>query len=146
MRELTEAEVLVLRALIAAGQENERERLRQTQLPRSTYHAVRKRAYEEGWLRDRYLPDPLLFGFTHITFGLARPYADRADELARLWSSEPGCVLLWRAPVVTFGVQLYSSGAAATQAQARLGGKDLTTESIQLTPSQSDPGVPVIYD
>jgi hypothetical protein len=146
VRELTGAEVLTLRTLIAAGQENERERLRQTQLPRSTYHAVRKRAYEEGWLRDRYLPDPLLFGFTHATFALARPFADRADELVRSWDATPGCVLLWRAPVVTFGVFLHRGPAEASKTEEAMRKGDLATEAYTLSAALREPTVPIYFD
>lgn len=146
MRELTPAEALALRAFLAADQENERERLRQTQLPRSTYHAVRKRAYAEGWLRDRYVPDPLLFGFTHATFALARPFADRSDELLNLWSQEPGCVLLWRAPTTVFAVVFHPSAAVAARAEARMRRPDLAAEQYLLTPSLWDASVPVFFD
>lgn len=146
MRELTEAEVRVLRALLAAGQENERERLRQTELPRSTYHAVRKRAYSEGWLRDRYLPDPLLYGFTHATVALARPYADKAVELARAWSAEPGAVVVWQAAASTFGVVLHRSSGEAAQAGERMRRNDLASDLLLLTPSLKEPSVPVFFD
>jgi hypothetical protein len=146
VRELTSAEVLAVRALLAAEQENERERLRQTQLPRSTYHAVRKRAYAEGWLRDRYVPDPLLFGFSHVTIALARPYADRAEELVRLWSQEPGCVVLWRAPSAVFAVVFHTSPAAATKTEARMRRPELTSEAFSLTASLREDSVPVYFD
>lgn len=146
MRELTSAEVLAVRALLAAEQENERERLRQTQLPRSTYHAVRKRAYAEGWLRDRYVPDPLVFGFSHLTAALARPYADRAEELVRLWSSEPGCVLLWRAPSAIFSVIFHAAPASVAGVDARLRRPDLCTDSFLLTAALRDDSVPVYFD
>ncbi|MDE1820202.1 MAG: hypothetical protein KGJ23_07325 [Euryarchaeota archaeon] len=146
MRDLTDAEVRVLRALLAAGQENERERLRQTQLPRSTYHAVRKRAYEEGWVRDRYLPDPLLYGFTHATVALARPYADKAQDLGRAWSMEPGAVVLWQSAALLFEVILHSSIAQATKTAERLQRTDLASESLLLTPSLKEPNFPVYFD
>ncbi len=146
MRDLTEAEVRVLRALLAAGQENERERLRQTQLPRSTYHAVRKRAYAEGWLRDRYLPDPLLYGFTQATFALARPYADKAEELARAWSSEPGAVVLWQGAAATFAVMLHTSPQEASRQVQRMQRRDLASELLVISPSLQQGGVPVFFD
>lgn len=145
-RDLTDAEVRVLRALLAAGQENERERLRQTELPRSTYHAVRKRAYAEGWVKDRYLPDPLLYGFTHATFALARPYADKAQDLARAWGEEKGAAVLWQTAAAIFGVVLHASPGEAAKAGKRMERKDLASELLVLTPSLKEAGVPVYFD
>ncbi len=145
-RDLTDAEVRVLRALLAAGQENERERLRQTELPRSTYHAVRKRAYAEGWVKDRYLPDPLLYGFSHATFALARPYADKAQDLARAWAAETGAVVLWQAAAAIFAAVLHTSPAEAAKATQRMERKDLASEMLLLTPSLREATVPVYFD
>jgi hypothetical protein len=132
--------------MLAAGQEHERERLRQTQLPRSTYHAVRRRAYAEGWLRDRYLPNPLLFGFPRVTFALARPFADRTDEGVRRWSEDPGCVLLWRSPQTLFGVFFHPSDAAADRAAARLFDPALAPSSYHLSADLRTEPVPVYFD
>src|ERR1700686_937500 len=115
MRSLTEAEARVIAHMLASSPGQERERLRQLQLPRSTFHAVRRRAYAEGWLHDRYVPDPARFGFPRVTFVVARPFADREDELAQSWDRSPGNVLTWASAQVTFGVFFHESESAGTR-------------------------------
>lgn len=146
MRALTDAEARVTAAMLAAAQENERERLRQIQLPRSTYHAVRARIYAEGWLRDRYLPNPLALGFPSATFALARPFAEKADELVRRWHDEPGTVLLWRGAQSVLSVAFHQDAATAARAAARLGGSGLTSDITVLTADFREPSVPVYFD
>jgi len=68
VRGLTDAEARVIAVLLAARPDRERERLRLVTVPRSTYHAIRRRAYDEGWLRDRYVPHPVAFGRPFVTF------------------------------------------------------------------------------
>jgi len=75
-RSLTEQEVRVVGFLLEDSAEGERARLQRWQLPRSTYHHIRRRAYAEGWVYDRYLPDPRLLALPWVSFMLVRPFAD----------------------------------------------------------------------
>src|SRR5579859_4874551 len=104
MRALTEAEGRVIAVLLGERATNERDRLKQLAVPRSTYHAARRRAYAEGWLRDRYVPEPGRFGFPVVTVAVLRPFADRAAELSERWSTHPTNVLTWLSPQVAVGV------------------------------------------
>ncbi len=134
----------MLIALLAVEDESERTRLERTGLPRSTYHAARRRAYEEGWVHDRYLPDPNAFGFRTARVWLLRPYADRQEELLRRLESRPGTVVLWQAPQSVFAVEV-DPGAegAATGPEVP---EELTQERTVLSVALGDRGLPVYFD
>ena len=126
MRALTEAEGRVIAVLLGARATNERDRLKQLDVPRSTYHAARRRAYAEGWLRDRYVPEPARFGFPVVTIAVVRPFADRASELSQRWSGHATNVLTWLSAQVAVGVFFHPDAKAAAkfasdQTDAKLG-------------------------
>lgn len=146
MRSLTEAEARVIAVLLGMSSSPERDRLRRSQLPRSTYHAARRRAYDEGWLRDRYVPEPERFGWTHSTVAVARPYADRLDELIRSWSADPGNVLLWASAQLALSVTFHSGEAAARKAAAVLGDRRAASWSFVVPAALDQPSIPVYFD
>ncbi len=146
VRALTESEARVLSLLLADTATDERSRLRQSGLPRSTYHAARRRAYAEGWLRDRYVPAPTLFGFPEVTLALARPFADQVPQLAERWSSEPGNVLLWVSPVVSLGVFFHRSAREASASGGRIAAAELASSVLLLRPKVEERGLPVYFD
>ncbi|MGI0132253.1 MAG: hypothetical protein ACREDK_04065 [Thermoplasmata archaeon] len=145
MRSLTDAEARVISVLLAAAPGQEKDRLRQLELPRSTYHAARRRAYEEGWLRDRYIPDPGRFGFGRVTFVLARPFADRAAELVEKWDRAPGNVLAWGSAQLTLGV-FYHPSEAASAKLLRSVAPPLVSWSFTLDARADAPSIPVYFD
>jgi len=104
MRSLTEAETRVIRILLANLPGPERNRIRDAEVPRTTYQTVRHRAFLNGWLQERYFPHPLLFGAERIRFVLAQPYAERWNESVRMLRSLEGLVILWASPETLFGV------------------------------------------
>lgn len=104
MRDLTLGEATVIRSALASDLGSERERLHRTQLPATTYQRGRQRAYAEGWVFDRYVPDPVRLGCSSITFALVQPFADRRRELQARWEANPNAVLLWCWPETLFGV------------------------------------------
>ncbi len=146
MRVLTESEARVLSLLLADTAADERSRLRQSGLPRSTYHAARKRAYAEGWLRDRYVPAPTLFGFPEVTIALGRPFADQAQALAERWAGEPGNVLLWVGPAAALGVFFHRTAKESKAAGQRLARPELTASVLALHPRADENGVPAYFD
>lgn len=146
MRELTESEARVLALLLADTAQDERSRLRQSALPRSTYHAARKRAYAEGWLRDRYLPAPTLFGYPEVTIALARPFADQTQALSDRWAGEPGNVLLWVGPAVALGVFFHRTAREAKSASTRIARPELAASVLSLRPRPEERGLPAYFD
>ncbi|MCI4319267.1 MAG: hypothetical protein L3K23_03930 [Thermoplasmata archaeon] len=115
MRSLTDAEARVLTALVADVPEGERDRLRRIALPRSTYHAARRRCYAESWVLDRYVPDPVAFGFPWVAFLAARPFADRIREFVKMLSDHPAAVVVASSPQFLLGVAWAESERAARE-------------------------------
>ncbi|MCI4324003.1 MAG: hypothetical protein L3K03_08350 [Thermoplasmata archaeon] len=146
LRDLTDAEARVLALLLANPSSEERERLRISHLPRSTYHASRRRAYAEGWLRDRYIPAPIPFGYPEITIAVARPFAEKLGELLERWSSEPGAVLVQGSTQLALGVVFHRSADEARKSRARLGNESFVSAVQLLAPKLADGGVPVYFD
>lgn len=104
MRSLTRAQATVLLSLLDAGLEPERRREEGSGLARTTYQDAKRRLYAEGCLEDRYLPHPALLGVRTVQFRLARPFADRLEEEARLWAETPGAIVVWKGTQSLFGV------------------------------------------
>jgi hypothetical protein len=146
VRALTDSEARVIAVLLASRPDRERERLHLIDVPRSTYHAVRRRAYEEGWLKDRYVPHPVPLGRPFVTFLLVRPYADRSDELLRTLATDPAAVLVWASGAVTLGVLFHRSAEASQKLVAGLVGGKLCAAPLAVTVRADGPSVPVYFD
>ncbi|MGP8072540.1 MAG: hypothetical protein ACLPZM_05365 [Thermoplasmata archaeon] len=146
MRALTESEARVISVLLAARPDRERERLRQVQIPRSTYHAVRRRAYEEAWLRDRYVPHPVPLGRPYVTFVLARPYADRFEEFASSASADPGNVALWAGTQVALAIFFQVKATDAKRWSARFEEQRFGPAPLTISVHADGPTVPVYFD
>ncbi len=146
MRALTDAEARLIRALLAAPGESERELLDETRLPRSTYHAVRKRVYDEGWLRTRFVPHPACFDLPLATFALAHPFADSAVDLMERWSRPESNVILWGGASLVFAVYLHRSKDEARRLASSLVDESLRGRSFFLTTATAASEVPVYFD
>lgn len=146
MRALTDSEARVIAVLLAARPDRERDRVRQVGVPRSTYHAVRRRAYEEGWLRDRYIPHPVPLGRPFVTLIVARPYADRQDDFARRVSEDEGNVLLWSGPQVSVAVFYHAQEADPRKLVDRIVAERLAAPPLAVTSRTDGPSVPVYFD
>lgn len=146
VRALTTAEARVIAAMLSASTAGERERLRQLDVPRSTYHAARRRAYAEGWLRDRYIPDPSRFGWSAVRFCLARPFADSAEQLIDTWSAEPSSVVVWGSAQVVFGAFFHTDQSAAQTVEAAWAKQLRTAWALSLIIDPSTESVPVYFD
>ncbi len=146
MRTLTDAESRVIAVLLAARPDRERERLHQVGVPRSTYHAVRRRSYDEGWLRDRYVPHPVPLGRPFVTFLLARPYADRFEELVTRTAADPGTVVLWAGTQLVLAVGFHGKSTDGPRLARKLADDRLAAPPIALTSSADGPFVPVYFD
>ena len=146
MRALTDAEGRVIAVLLGGVGLSERDRLKRIQVPRSTYHAARKRAYEELWLKDRYIPDPARFGLPIAAFAVVRPYVDRIHELVEGWSKAPSNVLTWTSPQLALGVFFLRSKAEADKQASRLLPGGWSRWSYFLPVDVRGPTVPVYFD
>jgi hypothetical protein len=146
LRTLTDSEARTIAVLLAARPDRERERLRQAKIPRSTYHAVRRRAYEEGWLRDRYIPHPVPLGRPYVTFLLARPYADRFAEFSRAVGADDGGVVLWSGAQTSVAVFFHSRPGDGRKITDRLVKERWTAPPLQITVNVDGPTVPVFFD
>lgn len=146
VRSLTEAEAKVITVLLAATADGEKEKLRRIEIPRSTYHAARRRAYEEGWLKDRYVPDPSRFGLPWATIVLARPFADRAATLSGLWEADPTHVHTWQSPQLALGVSFHPSSEAAKASIDRLTDRKLSSRTFAVIAPLTEPTIPVYFD
>jgi hypothetical protein len=146
VRALTDSEARVIAVLLAARPDHERERLHQVGIPRSTYHAVRRRAYEEGWLRDRYIPHPVPLGRPWVTLLVARPYADRYEGFTQEVSGDPGNVLLWTGSQAAVAAFFHARAADPTRLLERLASQRLAAPPLALTVRADGPSVPVYFD
>jgi len=146
VRALTDSEARVIAVLLAARPDRERERLHQVGIPRSTYHAVRRRAYEEGWLRDRYIPHPVRIGRPFVTFVVARPYADRFSEFTERLAREDGTVFLWTATQIGLAVLFQPRATDGPKLVERLVSGKLVANPLGITVRVDGPAVPVYFD
>lgn len=146
MRSLTDAEARVIGVLLAGNPGLERERLKVAAVPRSTYHAARRRAYAEGWVIDRYVPDPPAFGRSHGTFLLLRPFADRFAEVTEQLSAAPDNVVLWASTQLVLAVFLHRSETDHSGLLARVEKSRLASWAFPVPVDLSTPAVPVFFD
>ncbi|MHB8351869.1 MAG: hypothetical protein ACYDFT_04150 [Thermoplasmata archaeon] len=145
-RGLTDAEARVISVALANPAAGEQAHLALSKLPRSTYHAARRRVYAEGWLMDRYVPAPALFGYPEVTVAVARPFADRAPTLEQRWAAEAGGVLLYAGPNFALGLFFHRSRAERDSAVQRISDRTLTNSVTLLNPAARPDGFPVFFD
>ncbi|MHB1435698.1 MAG: hypothetical protein ACYCW9_06290 [Thermoplasmata archaeon] len=145
-RSLTEQEVRVVGRLLEDSPEGERTRLRRWELPRSTYHHIRKRAYAEGWVYDRFIPDPRLVGLPWVSFLLVRPFADWRGLLVDALNRDPRCVHLVVGPNLVFSIHWEARGEAARRRWAMIQKAGWVAGGTQLTVEATPGSVPVYFD
>ncbi len=146
MHGLTEAEARVVWSALAQPGAPERERLQGSGLPSSTYHATRRRAYEEGWLRDRYVPDPFTIGRSTVSFVLGRPYADETAALVQRWASTDGNAVVWTGTPMVLGVFFHGSPPIARRVISRFADDARVRDLVSLTVDLTETRIPVYFD
>ena len=97
-RDLTEPESRVILSLLAASPENERKRIYVSGLSQRTYEVARSRVLAEGWVYERYIPDPMAWGVSYLTILAAtltppdreacRNVLERSQSTVHLWTSD----------------------------------------------------------
>jgi hypothetical protein len=146
MRALTDAEARLIRALLASPGDSERELLEETQLPRSTYHAVRKRVYEEGWLRIRFAPHPICFELPFVTVAVAHPFAESSVALMERWSRPESNVVLWGGSGLVFAIYLHRTREESRKLAAGLVDDAMRPRSFFLSTGTGSDTLPIYFD
>ena len=143
-RGLTSAEAKVLAVLLGAGGEPESQREEGSGLPRSTYVVVRRRAYQEGWVYDRFLPHPAL-GFSSVRFLVAQPFLESRAELAARWRALPGSVVVWSVGDTALGVVFESPNGGRPEVPPAID-PALCRNGLSLRCDLTEASVPVFFD
>jgi hypothetical protein len=145
-RELTPGEARVIADALAGGAPVPGSP-RYGGLSRSTYVVARRRVFREGWVYDRYVPDPALLRFHRVRLQLARPFAEGLHELSVRWRTDPGVVVLWRHPSLLFGVFFDTRGASnpETEKPPVDGGRGYSSLHV-VSGDPAGPLLPVYFD
>jgi hypothetical protein len=144
---LTRAEATVLLSLLGADwNETERSRIRASGIPRSTYQEAKRRLYQEGYLQNRFVPDPYAFGMNGFRFVLARPFVDEVGSVARLLEEDPRTVTLWVSPTALFAVQMVGLPPADRRPDGSLGSAEIPGTVVSLDAAVQAGHIPVFFD
>lgn len=104
MRPLTGSEAVVLRTVLAHTLGSEEGKVRDAHVPRTTYQTIRRRAFAEGWVKERFVPAPSIVGARTVTLRLMQPYAEHRRDAVDWFAQQPDIVLLWAFPETIFSV------------------------------------------
>jgi hypothetical protein len=143
VRDLTSAEYRTVLALLSLPNATERERIRTSGLPTSTYNVVHRRLFEEGWLADLLVPNPGPCGFAAVEFRLSRPPLDHRARLLREGTNDPECVLLWSGVHAVFSVHFRARGARPLSLKPSFPD---SSSGLRLLASANAGSVPVYFD
>jgi hypothetical protein len=144
MKALTAGEATVVRSLLASERISERERIRNSGVPPRTFEGIRQRAYTEGWVFERYVPDPSLVRKLSVTFAIVQPFMEHREEVKDAWKNDERCVLLWRWPETLFGV--FISEKPLSEFTSRDISQVTFSQSFELHTDTREPQVPVYFD
>jgi hypothetical protein len=143
---LTKAETTVLLSLLGAQwDETERTRIRASRIPRSTYQEAKRRLYREGYLTNRFVPDPHALGMDGFRFLVARPFVDAKGPVTRAFAEDPRTVTLWEGQSAIFVVQLVRR-TARTPAKSERTEPEIEGTVVSLTAAHHPDLVPVFFD
>jgi hypothetical protein len=104
MYELTESEGRTILTVLAEAGEKVVRGFGWKGIPSSTFYSIRKKAYESGWLTDRYVPNPWVNGLSSVECILAKPGAADYATLERRWAADPESVVVWTGLNSMFGI------------------------------------------
>jgi len=143
MRSLTDAEGRVLRVLLADLEGPERVLVRAAEVPRTTFQTIRHRAFLNGWVKTRYIPNPRLIGSGGVRFVLAQPYSEHWASAVQSLRSMPKVAVLWASPETLFGVLF---GAANSALPEGLVPAPWLCRSYSVSVTGANGGVPAYFD
>ena len=150
MRSLTPAEADVIEVLMADVPGTDRDRVSLAQVPRSTYQAIQRRAFIEGWLRQRYIPDPAMLGIANVRLTLVQPFSEYRVGVICALQNSPGTVLLWASPDSVLSVALESTDALGLEPDsppdARGGSPNRIRRQWSVVADPRHDAVPVYFD
>jgi hypothetical protein len=142
MRSLSPSEVRVLRTLLVDEYATDLEGDRASDVPRTTFQTVRRRALVSGWIKERYIPSPSAIGVSSVRIRLAQPFADRWREAVQSLRTDD-TVLLWASSETLFSVEFYRERNTRS---ARSVPDGLFRQQWTVDPDVTSGGVPVYFD
>ncbi len=143
---LTKGEATVLLSLLGADwSETERSRIRASRIPRSTYQEAKRRLYREGYLKNRYVPDPHALGMQGFRFRVARPFVDEMNSVASALADDPHTVTLWVGQTALFVVQVVAE-ANGTRPVGELPQGEISGTVVDLTTTHPAEEIPIFFD
>ena len=112
MHELTASEAATILSILSKEGGKENSDIGPSGIPTSTFYATRRKIYADGWLSDRYVPQPWAIGVRAIDCVLMRPV--RAERIRVEWElgSSAENVVLWSGLNILLGVFFRHNGEA----------------------------------
>lgn len=107
---------------------------------------MRRRAYSEGWIRDRYVPSPKTFGYSAATVAIARLFSDRREEWIRNLQETPGLVVFWAGDQFALVIIFHRDGKEAKERRQLIASAPGTNSALILDPQPAIAGFPVYFD
>ena len=92
------------------------------------------------------MPHPVPLGLPWVTFLIARPFADRAEEFARTVAADPGNVVLWSGAQTTISVTFHARPDGAKRFVGQFESGRLAATPWTVTVSADAPTIPVYFD
>jgi hypothetical protein len=143
---LTDNEARVVWSILSGGLQSEEDRIRESGVPRTTYHSAKLRLYSEGLLEDRYVPNPDAIGVPRVSFLLSRPPAEKASTVFETLSKIPGTVEAWAGTQVAFAVIFHKSVEASDSFLGKISSGELGDPRAIISADTAKQQVPVYFD
>jgi hypothetical protein len=138
-RSCTEAEAKVIGSLLAAIPESERARIRRSGLSARTYEVARQRVLGAGWVYERDVPDPRIWGIERLRFELR--VGQPSGDIVTQWGRRNDSIFVLEADGLALGLFADLRGTSAV----RLAPDSDRGRSVVTAPL-SQPSVPVYFD
>jgi hypothetical protein len=144
-RRISAREAKVIATLLAADALPERDRIRSSGLSPRTYETARRRIFAAGWVYERFVPDPLAWGWSAMQFTVVQPGAGRESLWSDRLSKPSGVFHMWRGENLVFAARLLTDSH-----NPRPGGPELAlapgARRWELTVDLRKPTVPIFFD
>jgi len=109
-----------------------------------TFERIRKTAYSDGWVYDRFVPVPSATGIATICVAIATPYADELQRVRGAWLGLSHNVVIWNWPDTIFAVFVTADAAqASVQTLDGIGGNVV---AIAVPTEEFERSLPVYFD